>query len=260
VLFYNKVVLAQIMHINNAKGGDMDYLKKQEADYLFRAFSKMRPFMLKDMIRRGVARWAMGKGGFSLIEMMVVVAIVAILSSIAVLSTIGNIDTIKADMTSSTVALTMSKARIRAISENNNYIVTFLIQNPPASGKSGCLMEIHDDNNRNGVRDTGEKVETEYLNKGVPFDLPANKDLYCINPSSGSMTDGIVFPDNKVTFYPRGNASYSGEIYIFPFTSKEKGRIWNRRAISLEKITGKPIVWKFDEGRDAQGLCPWVKK
>ena len=231
---------------------------------LFRTFYKMQPLMLKNIsrsgVKRGIARRAKGQRGFTIIELMIVVALVAILSSIAILSTVGSIDSMKVDMTASTVSLAMSKARIRAITENNNYVVTFLVQNPPADGKNSCMMEIHDDNNRNGVRDSGEKILTEYLNKGVVFDLPTNKDLYCISPASSSMTDGIVFPNNKVTFYPRGNASDNGEIYIFPTTSKEKGRIFNRRAISLEKVTGKPIIWKFDTDKDDQSLCPWTKK
>ena len=234
----------------------MNHHKKQVANCLLKNFSKMFPFMSK----RGAPRRAMGKGGFTLMELMIVVAIIAILSSIAVVSSSGSIDTIKANMASTTVALTLSRARIRAITENNNYIVTFIIENPITVGTSGYLMEIHDDNNRNGVRDSGEKVELEYLNKGVPFDLLSGNDLYCITPTSSTMADGIVFPDNKVTFYPRGNASDSGEIYIVPVKSKEKGRIHNRRAISLEKVTGKPIIWKFDKARHEKSLCPWVKK
>jgi hypothetical protein len=163
-------------------------------------------------------------------------------------------------MTARTVALSLNKARIRAISENNNYVVRFLIKDPGNTNKSGYLIEIHDDNNRNGTKDTGEKVEEVELTKGVPFDLPEGKDLYCTSPTSSSMKDGIVFPDNKVTFYPRGNASDSGEVYIYPLTSKEKKRNWNRRAVSLEKVTGKPIIWYFDKDKDKSGTCPWTKK
>jgi prepilin-type N-terminal cleavage/methylation domain-containing protein len=199
------------------------------------------------------------ESGFTILEMMVVIAIIAILSSLAAISATGSIDRMKTDMTARTVALTLNRARIRAISENNNYIVTFLIQNPGTTGKSGYLMQIHDDDNRNGTIDTGEKVEEEHLTKGVPFDIPSGKDLYCTSSPPSSMADGIVFPDNKVTFYPRGNASDSGEVYIFPLTSKEKGRKSNRRAISLEKVSGKPIIWRFDKNKDEDGQCPWVK-
>ena len=201
-----------------------------------------------------------GKNGFTLIEMLTVLSIIAILSSIAAITATGSIDRLKADMTARSIALALNKARIRAISENNNYVVTFLIRDPGNTDRSGYVIEIHDDDNRNGTKDSGEKVEEEDLTKGVPFDLPEGKDLYCTSPTSSSMKDGIVFPNNKVTFYPRGNASDDGEVYIYPLTSKEKGRNWNRRAISLEKVTGKPIIWFFDKERDKNGKCPWSKK
>ena len=104
-----------------------------------------------------------------------------------------------------------------------------------------------------------QKVEVEELTKGVTFDLKSGKDIYCTSSPPSTMLDGIVFPDNKVTFHPRGNASDSGEVYIFPLTSKEKGRTGNRRAVSLEKVSGKPIIWRFDKDKDEGGQCPWVK-
>ena len=104
--------------------------------------------------------------------MLTVLAIIAILSSIAAITATGSIDRLKADMTARTIALSLNKARIRAISENNNYVVTFLIRDTGDKDKSGYILEIHDDDNRNGTKDTNEKVEEENLTKGVPFDLP----------------------------------------------------------------------------------------
>jgi prepilin-type N-terminal cleavage/methylation domain-containing protein len=207
-----------------------------------------------------LSKGACRRGGFTIIEMLTVLAIIAILSSIAAITATGSIDRMKADMTARTIAFALNKARIRAITENNNYVVSFVTRDTGSKDKSGYIIEIHDDNNRNGIKDTGEKVEEEHLTKGVPFDLPEGKDIYCTSPTSSSMRDGIVFPNNKVTFYPRGNASDSGEIYIYPLTSKEKGRNWNRRAVSLEKVTGKPVIWFFDKEKDKSGKCPWTRK
>jgi hypothetical protein len=63
-----------------------------------------------------------------------------------------------------------------------------------------------------------------------------------------------------VTFYPRGNSSTDGEVYIIPDQNVSDGINSNRRCIYLMNITGKSVVYKFDQALADGGSCPWVKE
>jgi prepilin-type N-terminal cleavage/methylation domain-containing protein len=197
--------------------------------------------------------------GFTLLEVMTVVAIIAIMSGIAVYSINTNLDRIRADTAVRRVSITLNYARIRAIAEDTNYVVSFKVRPTATIDQSKCYIEMLADSNGNGVKDTGEKVMIEDLPKGVIYDLNSHKDIYNII-ADGQKKDGIGFLDNKVTFLPRGNATSKGEIYIIPQVSLEKDFNDNRRAVSLERLSGRTIAWFYHKALADAGSNPWMEE
>lgn len=196
-------------------------------------------------------------GGFTLLEMMTVVAIIAIMSGIAVYSINTNLDRIRADSAVRRISITLNYARIRAISENTNYVVQFLYRDNPGKNKSMCYVRMFADANKNGIYDSGEATRIEDLPTGITFDLNGPKDIDNVTVTSSLTMDGIVFADNKLTFFPRGSASENGEVYIIPNKNMQDGIDANRRAVSVERLSGKTIVWVYDTKRLDKGLCAW---
>ena len=195
--------------------------------------------------------------GFTLIEVMSVVALIAIMSGVAVYTINTNLDRIRADNGVRRIALALNYARIRAIAEDTNYLVSFHVRPTTGTDESKCYILMFGDANKNGTLDTGEKSRTEDLPKGIVYDLNGPKDIYNLPATSNEDKDGVIFPNNKVTLSPRGIASDRGEIYIIPFNNLEDSVDNNRRAVSLEALSGKPIVWNYDVGLFGLGQNPW---
>jgi prepilin-type N-terminal cleavage/methylation domain-containing protein len=194
--------------------------------------------------------------GFTLIEVMTVVAVIAILSGIAIYSINLNLDRIRADNGVRELSLVLNYARIRAVSENTNYVVTFKVRPTTTMTESKCYVEMFADTNKNGTFDAGEKKRTEDMPKGIVYDLDGPKDIYNIAVGSADK-DGVIFPGKKVTFTARGNAADRGEVYIIPSANLVRGIDNNRRAVSLENLSGKTIAWYYDVDRAAAGKNPW---
>jgi prepilin-type N-terminal cleavage/methylation domain-containing protein len=210
-----------------------------------------------------VSRFKTMREGFTLMEMMIVVSIIAILSSVAVTSYRSNINKIKAHNSARTIVLTMSEARIRAISENNYYIVAF--RKPGDIGFAGnaiaeYIVEVLDDNDNSTDYNAGEKITTEELRPGIIYNFPIGDDFKCLGTAITGINDGINFPNNEVVFYPRGNSSVDGEVYIIPDNDVVDGLNSNRRCIYLMNITGKSVIYKYDQAESDGGNCPWTKE
>jgi len=204
-----------------------------------------------------------GHSGFTLLEMMVVVTMIAILSAVAGVSFRSNINKIKVNASARTIALSMSNARIKAVTENNYYVVGF--RKPGDTGFEGgsiedYVIEILDDDDSSTTYDAGEKVITEELRPGIVYSFPPGDDFNCTGASITGIDDGINFPSNEVVFYPRGNCSTDGEIYLIPDKNEIDGLNSNRRCIYLARITGKAIVYKYDQAQKDGGNCPWEKE
>ncbi|MBN2223762.1 MAG: GspH/FimT family pseudopilin [Deltaproteobacteria bacterium] len=196
-------------------------------------------------------------GGFTLLEVMTVVGVIAIMSSIAIYSINTNLDRIRADTAGRRISIALNYARIRAISENTNYVVQFLSRANPGKNESMSYIRMFADVNKNGTYDSGEASRIEDLPMGIIFDLNGPKDIDNTVVTSSSDRDGIVFTDNKLTFYPRGSTFEKGELYIIPYKNIEDGTDKNRRAVSVERLSGKTIVWVYDIKRLDKGLCAW---
>ncbi|MDN3515683.1 MAG: prepilin-type N-terminal cleavage/methylation domain-containing protein [Candidatus Brocadia sp.] len=81
--------------------------------------------------------------GFSLIEMIVVVAILAISTGIAIPVYIGMKPSIRLNGATRQIMGDLMWARMRAVSENNDYLITFGAEGPDLSNNT---YAIYDDN------------------------------------------------------------------------------------------------------------------
>jgi prepilin-type N-terminal cleavage/methylation domain-containing protein len=198
-------------------------------------------------------------GGFTILEVMTVVAIIAILSGIAVYSINTNLDRIRADTAVRRASFALNYARIRAVAENCNYIVTFRTRDNVGTNQSKCYIEMLADMDKDGVKDASEKTRNEDLPSGIIYDLTGLVDINNV-PADAQNKDGIAFTDNSVTFLPRGNAGEGGEIYLIPEKSLEKGTNDNRRAVSLERLSGRTIAWYYHTPLAVAGKNPWKEE
>jgi hypothetical protein len=103
-------------------------------------------------------------------------------------------------------------------------------------------------------------VRIEELRPGIVYNFPIGDDFKCTGASITGINDGINFPNNQVVFYPRGNASSDGEVYIIPDQNVIDGLNINRRCVYLMNITGKSVVYKYNQDRADGGECPWIKE
>ncbi len=188
---------------------------------------------------------------------MTVVAVIAILSGIVVISFNTGLNRIRANSGIRTISYALGYARIRAIAENRPYVVRFVVKGNAADEGRTCLLETFCDANKNLVLDPGETVREEKLPKGVVYDLSAVKDINDQLPSDLEHKDGVNFPGNQVFFSPRGYASDRGEIYIIPSADLKDAYDGNRKAVSLEAISGKTMIWNYREALEKAGECPW---
>jgi type IV fimbrial biogenesis protein FimT len=113
-----------------------------------------------------------GKRGFTLVEMMIVIAVLAIIAAIAA----PNFQTYMAQRrlngAARLVMTDLMDARMKAVSENNQFKVFFLDTHQ---------YKVLDDENNNGTEDTGETSVTKDIQSnypGVTLSASANPIFY----------------------------------------------------------------------------------
>jgi len=92
--------------------------------------------------------------GFTMVELMVSVSILAILMAIAVPNMLANMPTTQLNGAARQVLGDLMWARSKAVSENNQFVVTF---------PNNTSYIILDDNNKNGTADAGEWTRTQNI-------------------------------------------------------------------------------------------------
>ena len=154
------------------------------------------------------ARTAIGrktKDGFSVVELLVVISVTGVILACSFVSLQHGMPGHELRATSGKLASELRLARQKAVTENNNYNITF--------DPSGEIYVIWDDDRSDGFRSAGEEVRVVRLPDGVRF---------------GTISIGA---SNSVTFRPNGSADKGGYIEFHGSTS-------NRRQVHVIKATG----------------------
>ncbi len=139
--------------------------------------------------RRSNAR----QSGFSLLELMIVVAIIMVIAAMAMPKTLNAIQQYRLRSAASEVSGLAQKTRMMAVAQNRQYEVRWLTD-------VNAISYAYVDLNGNSNKDANENVNSLQLPRGVVFDTSGSA------PSLASMGLGFtpVTPPRLPIFTPRG--------------------------------------------------------
>jgi prepilin-type N-terminal cleavage/methylation domain-containing protein len=197
-------------------------------------------------------RRSAGAGGFSLIELMIVIAIIMIISAISIISLPAALAGMRLNSAVSLTTETLSKARGQAYSTRALYRVDFT---PPST------ITVTQ-------QATGTVTSQVTLPPGVNFDaepgIPTTVTTVPDGFGNGSATLPIDFGLNlaatgnvPVFFYPDGSARdangaiNNGVVYL-----AEPGNLASSRAITLWGLTGRIKRWTLSVNK-TNGVSSW---
>ncbi|UCD88337.1 MAG: GspH/FimT family pseudopilin [Desulfobacterales bacterium] len=143
--------------------------------------------------------------GFTLVELMIAVAVLAVIAAIAVPNYRDYLPKARATGAARELFTEMQLARQKAISRNNDYVITF--------NTSNDSYTIYNDADNDGP-ESGEEVKTIYIGdhyKGIGFGYIA-----CNNPSGSPIKGKVTFTDDKFAFRATGLANKAGAVYLIP--------------------------------------------
>ena len=182
--------------------------------------------------------------GFTLIELITAMVILSIITATALpnFSTWRNNYQIRAE--SNRVHMDLRLARMTAIKNNNNVVVTFL----PASQTYSIL----NDTNNNGTADTGESLNSRALENNVQFGFSGGS---ITDMDNNSVTETVKMgPSDIVVFDARGQASVSGVLFLINKYHFSAGSNDQLRGINVIQATGAAELWKHNA---ALTPIPW---
>jgi prepilin-type N-terminal cleavage/methylation domain-containing protein len=182
---------------------------------------------------KGLKRFLESKKGFTLIEIIITMAIIGIVSAIAIPNFSKWKEKHEVDSQAQKVYFDLMLARTTAIKSNNNVRATFNLV--------ADTYTIHEDSNSDGVVDAGENFKTAILENNVQFAYNVG-----ISDTDGNaVTSAVSFGGAQVVvFDSRGQANSSGSVLILH--QNDIGITDNRaRLISVLQATGSVDYWKY---------------
>lgn len=158
--------------------------------------------------------------GFTLIEVLVVVTLIAIMSSIAIISLAFYIPNLQLKSTAQDINIQIQKARLEGIRRSKPVAVHFFATDVSGSQKYGPIIWIDED--LDSTLDAGEDVlfrmpVNEYAtNRWAVVDdnhvyFNPDKDGDGIDDAD---TDGVSLAGNNFLFNSRGIANKSGSVFL----------------------------------------------
>ena len=136
--------------------------------------------------------------GFTLLEMMVVLIIGGVLTAIAIPAFMNWAPKYRVNGAARQVFSEMMAARAKAISEGNNYVISF------DTGNNTYTIHDNDDNDDPPVQDAGEEVKPIDIGAaypGIEFGYIAGN-----NPSGDAISSAVTFSGSppRITFKRSG--------------------------------------------------------
>lgn len=177
-----------------------------------------------------VRRYASSTHGFTIIELLMVLAIIAIISAVA----LPKLDFSRYRIDGAVRGLSgaMAAAQRKAVTNQSNVNVIFVVaQN---------AIRVHEDDNNDNTIQSNERVRQYPLGEGVEYGLgSAPTRSYSPAPISFTRTNGGL---PEVIFRRDGSASESGAVYITSINATARGRTQDARSVELIEATGR-VEW-----------------
>ena len=178
--------------------------------------------------------------GFTLLEMMVVLIIGGVLTAIAIPAFMKWAPKYRVNGAARQVFSEMMAARAKAISEGNDYVISF------DTGNNTYAIHDNDDNDNPPVQDTNEEVKP--IDIGAAY--PGIEFGRVSSPRDSSATGVVTFTGTgtSVTFQRSGlvktsdlPASLSGDVYLMP---EDDTNLDRQRCVSVN-LTGRVRLYKY---------------
>jgi type IV fimbrial biogenesis protein FimT len=197
--------------------------------------------------------------GFTLIEFIVVIAIIVVVAGILIPVYFTMKPTIRLNGAARQIQGDLMWAKMRAVSENNDYAIVFGSAGATGPDLSNNTYYIYDDNNGDfndpAVPDANELVKTvvisdEYKDVIYGF-VPGMKDTsgVTLNADDPPVT---FLPASNISWFkvePNGRANKSGSIYLILDEDKTNEIKDRSRAVTVIQ-TGRVRVYNYNAGNN----------
>ncbi len=193
--------------------------------------------------------------GFSLFELIVVIAVIAVIAGIILPVYFSMKPTIRVNGAARQIQGDFMWAKMRAVSENNDYVIIFGSAGPDLSNDTYYIYDDDDgDFDDPAVADTNELVKTvvisdEYEGVGYGYVSGINK----TDNGTPLTGDSVTFqPKSNIRWFkfnPNGRSNKSGGIYIILDEDETNGSTERSRAITVIQ-TGRVRVYNYNAGID----------
>ncbi len=191
--------------------------------------------------------------GFSILELIVVVAIAAVVTGIIIPVYFSMKPTIRVNGAARQIQGDFMWARMRAVSENNDYVIAF---GEPNQILTNNTYYIYDDDDNDFITvgtEAGELVKTvvipdEYEKVGYGYTVSKRTD------NTTDLTEAVTFNSGGATkpiwfkFEPNGRSNIPGGIYLILDEDKTNGRKDRSRAITVK--TGRIKIYDYNAIKD----------
>jgi prepilin-type N-terminal cleavage/methylation domain-containing protein len=180
--------------------------------------------------------------GFSLLEMLMVVTVLAIIAGAALPLAFGGVDRARASGAASYMAGRMAAARFEAVKRSAHVAIRFV------EDSNGYWLSTYVDGNGNGVRSTdiaGGIDSPITAAERLDFHFPGV--VFGIHPNVPGLVEGEPFdpddpiqigPSTLLSFNPLGSCT-SGTLFI-------RGQERTQYAIRVLGVTGRTRIFRFD--------------
>ncbi len=192
--------------------------------------------------------------GFTILELIVVVAIITVVTGIFIPVYFSMKPTIRVNGAARQIQGDLMWARMRAVSENNNYVITFGSAGPDLSNDTYYIYDDDDNDYSTVGSETTELVKTvvitdDYQDVGYGYVSGIKKTDNSTTLSGDAVTftpaSGIIW----FRFEPNGRSNKNGGIYLILDEDKTNGRKDRSRAITVIQ-TGRIKIYDYSAAND----------